>query len=104
MVKDYIKRLTKNKRFYFTYLSTCWLQYRWVEGKPPTYKEFALYCEQQFKNPTKMDIPECCYIRFISAQSQASPHISRKQLMALWHSERNRHKEEVFRVIDQVCT
>ena len=103
-LKDYFIKLTENKNFYFSYRSTTWLQYRWVQGQPPTYKEFAEFFLKECLKAINMDLPECCYLRFISAQNQASAFSSRKELMALWHSERSRHKEKVLQTIAKIFT
>lgn len=90
--------------FHFTAFGIDWLELRWLEGKPPTYKEFAqmwkLEYERRKQNPAPPKL-EWAYINFL----QDHPNFSRTEVLAAWEKTRRQHKQYVFNFIENkyVC-
>jgi hypothetical protein len=80
--------------FHFTAFGIDWLNDRWMEGNPPTYREFAEMWQQEYERRKIDSVPpkeEWAYINFV----RAYPPASREETLAAWEEERSRHKERV---------
>lgn len=90
--------------FHFTAFGIDWLELRWLEGKPPTYREFAKMWELEYarrkQNPAAPKL-EWAYINFL----QSHPNASRTEVLAAWEKTRTEHKQYVYNFIDNkyVC-
>ena len=78
------------KHFHYTAHGIDWINERWMEGKPPTYKEFARFWQKEYearkinKRPPKK---EWKLINFALGYAQKHPNASRDQVMQVWKDE-----------------
>lgn len=77
--------------FHFTAYGIDWLQERWEQGKPPTYREFANMWQSQWqwRKQQKVDPKEeWAYLNFCQQFMKKYPHSSRSQMMKEWKEKR----------------
>ena len=91
--------------FHFTAFGIDWLNMSWMEGKPPTYQEFAdmwkLEYQRRKENPVARKT-EWAYINFVQAYYNKTPDAPREEVMKAWESERERHKGRVHKILDGI--
>lgn len=89
--RDFFKKLVGN-HFHFTAYGIDWLRERWLEGKPPTYAEFAREWQEEFernkvaKRPAKQ---EWAYIRFVQDYTLTYPEAAVAEINAAWEKWRS---------------
>jgi hypothetical protein len=89
--------------FHFTAFGIDWLNDRWMQGKPPTYQEFADYWsaenDRRKKHPEEPK-QEWRYIRFVQAMNAAHPGASSREIMDAWKAEQAEQAAYARRVIE----
>ena len=102
--RDFFKQLI-GQHFHFTAQGIDWLRERWLEGKPPTYAEFAQEWQEEYernkdrKRPPKQ---EWAYIRFMQNYSQRFPQASQKEMTDAWNEERQKIVKNVYAFFKQL--
>jgi hypothetical protein len=79
--------------FHFTAFGIDWLNDRWMEGNPSTYREFADMWRVEYarrKQFGTMPKEEWAYITYVQKFIQEHPDASRKVIMDAWNNERVR--------------
>lgn len=74
-------------QFHFTAYGIDWLNDRWLEGKPPTYQEFADYWTTETKQRKQVKAApkdEWMFIRFMQSMEKTEPNASQKDLLEAW--------------------
>lgn len=83
------------QHFHFTAFGIDWLEDRWMEGNPPTYKEFTDMWnrEYEFRKMNKV-LPkeEWAYINFVKRYLDENPNPTRNEILDRWEIERAMHK------------
>ena len=77
--------------FHFTAFGIDWLNEQWMQGKPPTYQEFANMWQKTYDEQKTNPLPakaEWAYINFIKNFLAAYPQADRDTVMHAWHTER----------------
>ncbi len=91
--------------FHFTAFGIDWLNERWMEGNPPTYREFAKMWQEEFEKRQKTPAApkeEWAYINFVQKFLLTSPAASRESIQHAWELERERHKTIVYNDIKKL--
>lgn len=86
------------EHFHFTAQGIDWLRERWLEGKPPTYAEFAQEWQAEYERNKEQKRPpkqEWAYIRFLQNYTQRFPHASQKEMTHAWNMERKEIVQKV---------
>lgn len=89
--------------FHFTAFGIDWLNDRWIEGKAPTYQEFAKMWQEEYERRKKMPAApkeEWAYINFVQNYLKALPHASQSGVNSAWEEERQRQKAYVASRLD----
>lgn len=88
--------------FHFTAFGIDWINDRWMEGNPPTYKEFSLMWKDEYErrkaNPA-FPKDEWAYIIFTKEYIKKFPGSSREDINASWEEERQKNKRYVERLL-----
>ncbi len=87
------------QHFHFTAFGQDWTARRWLEGRPPTYLEFAHMWQQEYEDRKKHKANlklEWAYLSFIQRYINQFPNATRKDISERWHKERQKHKDIVF--------
>lgn len=91
--------------FHFTVFGIDWLNERWMEGNPPTYNEFAIMWQEEYqkrKNLPAAPKEEWAYINFVQKYLLNSPKATKELINNAWECERQMHKANVYKWIDQI--
>ena len=86
--------------FHFTAFGIDWLNDRWMEGKPPTYQEFAEMWHKEYEKRKKTPVPpkeEWAYINFVQNSLSISPTASQESINHAWECERQKQKAKLLR-------
>ncbi|MBI2352849.1 SAP domain-containing protein [Candidatus Dependentiae bacterium] len=81
--------------FHFTVFGLDWLEKRWIDGNPATYKEFADMWQKEYEFRKIHKVPskeEWAYINCIKKYLEQNPGASRHEMISHWEKERNFHK------------
>jgi hypothetical protein len=84
--RAFFKKLI-GSHFHFTAFGVDWLNERWMQGKPPTYQEFADYwVEETMRRSKKKPEPkrEWALINFMQKMAKEQPNAPREVVMAAW--------------------
>jgi hypothetical protein len=88
--------------FHFTAFGIDWLNEQWMQGKPPTYQDFAdmwqSEYERRLKNPAAAKT-EWAYINFVQNLAEKHPELGREMVHAAWHVEREKHKTRILSLL-----
>ncbi len=93
------------EHFHFTAFGIDWLNERWINGAPPTYREFSEMWREEFQNRQKTQRPpkdEWAYIRFTQQFLRETPRSSRQAISEVWTVEKKKQKaivEQIFKEI-----
>jgi hypothetical protein len=90
ITRNFFKKLI-GPHFHFTAFGIDWLNERWLDGNPPTYKEFADYWIQETaKRKIKKEKPkqEWAYINFLQQAQKDFPNDSKSTLLSKWEKLR----------------
>ena len=102
--RQFFKQLI-GAHFYFTAFGIDWLNEKWMEGNPPTYNEFAIMWQEEYQKRKKMpNAPkeEWAYINFVQKYLLNSPNTPRELINNAWECERQKHKANVCKWVDQI--
>jgi hypothetical protein len=91
--------------FHFTAYGIDWLNKRWSEGRPPTYREFAKMWEQEHQKRKKAPVSpkkEWAYINFVQEFLSNYPSADQESIHQAWNAERLSHKAKVYQYIEAV--
>ena len=81
--------------FHFTAFGIDWLECRWMDGKPPTYQEFAdMWIKEYEFRKTYGSTPkaEWAYVNFVKMYLHKNSNPSRNEILIGWQTERAKHK------------
>ncbi len=95
------------QHFHFTAFGIDWLESRWMEGNPPTYKEFADMWSKEYEfRKTYGSAPkvEWAYINFVKKYLNENPYVPRHKISSEWETERMWHKDLVDRFVKECLT
>ncbi|HQS84703.1 MAG: hypothetical protein B7Y25_07240 [Alphaproteobacteria bacterium 16-39-46] len=90
------------EHFHFTAFGVDWLNNRWIQGKPPTYQEFADMWTNEIKRRKEEGShpkEEWAYINFTQKFMRQNPNSQRHELLEAWEKERQRQKENVTKIM-----
>lgn len=99
----FFKRLI-GSYFHFTAFGIDWLNERWMEGRPPTYREFANMWEAEYERRKKMPVSpkeEWAYINFVQGFLKDEPFADQERVNKAWQVEREKHKAKVYQLLDE---
>lgn len=85
--------------FHFTAFGIDWLNEKWMQGRPPTYRQFAQMWEEEYQRRKKTpNTPkeEWAYINFVQNFLLKFPLANRKSINDGWENERKKHKIKIF--------
>ena len=88
--------------FHFTAFGIDWLNERWMEGKPPTYQEFADMWKLEYQRRKEDPVApkaEWAYINFLQDFYSKYPDFSHKNATKAWDQEREKHKNYVEEIL-----
>jgi hypothetical protein len=89
------------EHFHFTAFGIDWLEERWMQGKPPTYQEFAEMWKKEYEfRKVNGSIPkeEWAYINFVKRYLSKNQKASREEILKQWETERNNHKDSINKI------
>ncbi|MBS1987931.1 SAP domain-containing protein [Candidatus Dependentiae bacterium] len=92
------------EHFHFTAVGHDWIRARWLEGKPPTYQEFADFWEEARKANTICPKQEWAYLSFIQRFVAANPNASRPEITVSWKIEREKKVKEAYVLLKKIET
>lgn len=95
-------KLLIGKHFHFTAFGIDWLNERWMEGNPPTYREFAMMWQDEYQKRKKWPVApkeEWAYIRFMQKHLRDFPDATKESINSAWEFERQKHKTHVYSVL-----
>lgn len=90
------------QRFHFTAVGHDWIRARWLEGKPPTYQEFADFWQEAKSQNKVCTKQEWAYLSFIQRFVEQNPHASRSEITRAWKVERERNVNQVRMLLKKV--
>ncbi|MCK4934460.1 MAG: hypothetical protein KAR79_02625 [Simkaniaceae bacterium] len=99
----FFKRLI-GSYFHFTAFGIDWLNERWMEGKPPTYCEFAQMWKEEYLKRKKTPVSpkeEWAYINFVREFLSDSRAASQESINQAWKAKRIDHKAKVYQLIER---
>lgn len=102
--REFFKQLIGG-HFHFTAFGIDWLNERWMEGNPPTYNQFAIMWQEEYqkrKNLPAAPKEEWAYINFVQKYLLNTPNATKKLINNAWECERQKHKANVYKWIDQI--
>ncbi len=88
--------------FHFTAFGVDWINARWHDGNPPTYKEFAQMWQKEYelrKKTKAQPKKEWALLTFMQEYQHHHPDASKQQVMAAWKKEREmqvKHARELL--------
>jgi hypothetical protein len=91
------------KHFHFTAFGLDWIQNRWLQGKPPTYAEFARMWQREYKhrqNNAAQPKQEWAYLSFLQRYQKQHPTATRREMSAAWEKTREMYVAKVQKVLE----
>lgn len=88
--------------FHFTAFGIDWLNKRWMDGHPPTYREFALMWQEEYaqrKRSVVQPKKEWAYINFVQHYGAQHSNASRTRMMQAWALEREQHIKRIEQLL-----
>lgn len=104
--REFFKKLV-GRHFHFTAFGIDWVNDRWLEGKPPTYQEFAAMWQTEYEKDKQAKRPpkeEWAYINFTQRFIVSHPDAPRAEIMGAWEMERQRQKEMVNKILQEIIS
>lgn len=98
----FLKTLIGN-HFHYTAYGIDWIKDMWIKGTPPTYEQFAIYWQQEYKNRQKEKAPlkqEWAYLNFLDRYKNIYPQASKQQAIIAWKLEREKHVKKVEGILN----
>ncbi len=93
--RAFFKKLI-GEHFHYTAFGVDWISERWFAGNPPTYKEFAIFWQQEYEARKKTKIPpkkEWALLNFVAAYLKKFPTAEREEVVTAWKQERAQQVE-----------
>ncbi len=84
--------------FHFTAQGIDWLPEQWLEGKTPTYAEFAKQWQRDYeqnKNQKRAPKQEWAYNRFVQSYMKDHPKKSKQEFLDAWEAQRQKYVQFV---------
>ncbi len=101
--RNFFKKLI-GPQFHFTAFGIDWLNEHWLQGKPPTYQEFADFWSQetaQHKQEKPKPKDEWMFIRFMQQMEKEEPEAKQEDLLHAWKQVQWQKREEGFQLLDK---
>lgn len=101
--RDFFKKLI-GPHFHFTAYGIDWLNERWLQGKPPTYQEFAVFWVKesaQRKKEKSKPKDEWMFIRFMQKMEKIEPDASKKDIFHAWKQLQAQKKDKGFQLLEK---
>lgn len=95
------------EHFHFTAFAIDWINERWLEGNPPTYKEYAqMWVEETARRKKYGSKPkeEWAYINLVQKLKAVNPSISREEIINEWNIARRKNKrivQDILSIADE---
>lgn len=102
--REFFKELIGD-HFHFTAFGIDWLNERWMEGNPPTYRAFASMWQEEYEKRKNLPVApkeEWAYINFVRQYSVNFPNAGKKVINHAWECERQKHQANVHKWIDLI--
>jgi len=102
--RAFFKKLIGN-HFHFTAFGIDWLKMRWMQGKPPTYQEFAAMWQAEVdRRKIKKPDPkkEWALITFVQKYMQENPHASKEKVLKEWDKIRKQNVAQAQAVLKKI--
>jgi len=96
--REFFKSLI-GQHFHFTAFGIDWLNERWMQGRPPTYQEFADFWNREMakrKDKKVKSKEEWAYIRFLQNMKKIMPHASKNYLIQSWKKLQMQKSQEAY--------
>lgn len=97
----FLKKLI-GEHFHFTAVGHDRIRERWLEGKPPTYQEFADFWQEARKMNKVCPKQEWAYLSFIQCFVQENPRASRAEITISWKIEREKKVQEAIMILKDI--
>ncbi len=91
------------EHFHFTAVGHDWIRARWLEGKPPSYQEFADFWEKARKLNRVCPKQEWAYLSFIQRFIAQNPRATGAEIMVSWKSEREKKVKKARALLRIYC-
>lgn len=91
--------------FHFTAFGQDWIKKKWMEGKPPTYREFADFWAKDYlarKNRKAEPKEEWAYLNFIQSYLAKHPNTHRQEMADAWKVYREEQAEQAQQLIESL--
>lgn len=101
--KLFFKKLI-GEHFHFTAFGVDWLNERWMDSNPPTYKEFAIMWQKEMiRRKTSLAEPkaEWAYINFLQDFYKEHPESPREKATEAWEQTRTKHKNYIDKILEK---
>lgn len=88
--------------FHYTAFGVDWLDERWLQGKPPTYQEYAdMWVAETARRKGKKPEPkqEWAYINFLQRAEKEMPKATKDELMKVWKKLREEKVQLVKKLL-----
>jgi len=98
----FLKTLIGN-HFHYTAYGIDWIKTLWIQSTPPTYAQFAIYWESEYKAQkiTKPIMkPEWAYLNFVDHYKKENPNTSKSQAITAWKNEQKRQVNQVKEILN----
>ncbi len=101
----FLKSLIGN-HFHYTAFGLDWIEKRWLQGKPPTYAEFAHYWQSEYEarqlNKGALK-PEWAYLNFLDNYKKVHPAATKNEAIAAWGRLRSQNVAKVKEILKNLC-
>lgn len=104
VTRIFMKKLVGD-HFHFTAFGIDWLKEQWLDGKTPTYAEFAKFWDKEYEHrkTTKAEPKkEWALMCFALDFRQKNPKATRRQVIFAWATERAKQVAVVMNIIKKI--
>lgn len=88
--------------FHFTAFGIDWINEKWMEGNPPTYRDYATMWQSEIDRRKKHGSTpkeEWAYINYVQKLIIENPHISKEDILNRWNIIRSKNKKIVYTIL-----
>lgn len=99
--RTFFKKLI-GPRFHFTAFGLDWLNDKWLQGKPPTYQEFANYWteeKERRKNTKPQPKDEWMFIRYMQQMEKSELHAPKDHLIQNWKTLQAQKAQQAYQLL-----
>lgn len=99
--RNFFKKLI-GEHFHFTAYGIDWINKKWLDGKPPTYQEYANYWQKEYlESQTSKKAPkkEWALINFVLEYAKKYPEANKVETLQAWSIEREKHVQIVKKLL-----